>query len=187
MSWLKKLFSKKCSAQSPAAEQKILPPVPEEKPNPKWQAVYDAAASLHIFKEVNERHLREDGYRQLLEMLSAKYHCFDITNETNPQWKEAYNQLCITGAYEHWVGHDETISEEIQMRFERLTNCEEPEAWSAESEWPCEGQYQYLDESVDKGDNWNYHMMSHKAWALKKPFGLPGVWSFEYKTVHDRG
>lgn len=160
----------------------------KEKPKAKWQAVYDAAASLHIFKEVNERYLQGDGYKKIIEVLSEKYHSLDIVDRTNPQWKESSRELSITGAYEEWVGHDDTRSESIEMKFKRLHPWEwdEPPEWSAESDWPCEGEFQYLDESKNKGNNWNYSTMRHKAWMLKAPFGLPGVWSFEYISKSDR-
>ena len=167
-------------------ERKLTPP--KEKPKAKWQVVYDAAASLHIFKEVNERHLQGDGYKKLIEVLSEKYHSLDIVDHTNPQWKESSRELSITGAYEHWVGHDDTLSESIEMKFKRLHPWEwdEPSEWSAGSEWPCEGEFQYLNEAKNEGDNWNYSTMTHKAWMLKAPFGLPGVWCFEYIAKRDR-
>lgn len=162
--------------------------LPKEKPKAKWQVVYDAAAALHIFREVNEQHLHGDGYKKLIEVLSEKYHALDIVDHTNPQWKESSRELSITGMYEHWVGHDDTLSESIEMKFKRLHPWEwdEPSEWSAESEWPCEGEFQYLNDSKNEGDNWNYSTMTHKAWLLKAPFGLPGVWSFEYISKHDR-
>ena len=154
----------------------------------KWQSVYDAASSLHIFKEVNEQYLQEDGYQKLLQILSEKYHSLDIVDHTNPQWWESSRELRITGAYEHWVGHDDTLSERIVMKFKRLYPWEwdEPSEWGAEGEWPCEGVVQYINESKNEGDSWSYSVMSHKAWMLKAPFGLPGVWSFEYISKHDR-
>lgn len=164
------------------------PTQPEEVPKAKWQAVYDAAASLHIFKEVNKQYLQSEGYQNLIKLLSEKYHSLDIVDQTNPQWKESSGELSITGAYEHWVGHDDTLSESIEMKFKRLQPWEwdEPSEWSTESEWPCDGEFQYTDESKNEGDNWSYSIMSHKAWMLKNPFGLPGVWSFEYLLKRDR-
>lgn len=172
--------------RKPFVEKK--PTHPEKKPKAKWQAVYDAAASLHIFKEVNERYLQCDGYQKLIEILSEKYHSLDIVEHTDPHWKESSQELSITGAYEHWVGHDETLSESIEMKLRRLHPWEwdEPSEWSTESEWPCEGEFQYLNESKNEGDNWNYSTMTHKAWMLKAPLGLPGVWSFEYISKRDR-
>ena len=94
----------------------------------------------------------------------------------------------ITGRYEAWVGHDDTITGHIEMKFRRLPPWEwdEPVQWSAESEWPCEGEFQDINESKDQGDSWSYSIMTHKAWMLKAPFGLPGVWSFEYISKSDR-
>lgn len=172
--------------RQPLVEKKPTPP--EKKTKAKWQAVYDAAASLHIFKEVNERHMQGDGYQKLIAILSEKYHSLDISDHTDPQWKESSRELSITGAYEHWVGHDETLSESIEMKFRRLHPWEwdDPSEWTSESDFPCEGAYQYLNRSKNEGDNWNYSVMSHKAWLLKEPFGLPGVWSFEYISKRDR-
>ena len=166
--------------KKPSQQEKIL--------KAKWQSVYDAASSLHIFKEVNEQYLQEDGYQKLLQILSEKYHSLDIVDHTNPQWWESSRELRITGAYEHWVGHDDTLSERIEMKIKRLYPWEwdEPSEWGAESEWPCEGVVQYINESKNEGDSWSYSVMSHKAWMLKAPFGLPGVWSFEYISKHDR-
>lgn len=171
------MFSKNCKPELSAETQKA-----------KWQSVYDAASSLRIFKEVNEQYLHEDGYQKLLQMLSEKYHSLDIVDHTNPQWWESSRELRITGAYEHWVGHDDTLSESIEMKFKRLYPWEwdEPSEWGAESEWPCEGEVQCINESKNEGDSWSYSVMSHKAWMLKAPFGLPGVWSFEYISKHDR-
>ena len=172
--------------RKPLTEKK--PTHAEEKPKAKWQAVYDAAASLHIFEEVNERYLLGDGYQKLIELLSEKYHSLDTVGYTNPQWKESSRELSITGEYEHWVWHDESLSGSIEMKFRRLYPWEwdEPSEWSTESEWPCEGEFQYLNESKNEGNNWNYSAMTHEAWMIKAPFGLPGVWSFEYIWKRDR-
>ena len=172
--------------RKPIAETNPAPPT--EIPKTRWQVVCDGAASLHIFKEVNEQYLQDDGYRKLLRILSEKYTFLDKTVCTNPQWKESSRQLSITGRYEAWVGHDDTITEHIEMKFRRLQPWEwdEPAQWSAESEWPCEGECQYINESKDEGDRWSYSIMTHKAWMLKAPFGLPGVWSFEYISKSDR-
>ncbi len=196
MSWLKDWFSKKQRKQASEVDEKFRKPLnekqpaqPEEVPKAKWQAVYDAAASLHIFKEVNERYLQGDAYQKLLELLSDKYHQLDRLIDTNPKWEESPRALCITGKYYAWTFHDESITDTIEMKFERLRKDEwdEPEGWSVESDWPCTGQYQYLSEHKDTGNHWNYDRMTHNAWLLKEPFGLPGVWSFEYKTTNSKG
>lgn len=171
------MYSKNCKHESAA-----------ETAKEKWQSVHDAASSLHIFKEVNEQHMEENGYQKLIQVLSEKYHGLDIVDHTNPKWWESARELRITGAYEHWVGHDDTLSESIEMKFKRLYPWEwdEPSEWSTESEWPCEGEFQYLNVSKNEGDNWSYSVMSHKAWMLKAPFGLPGIWSFEYLFKRER-
>ena len=151
---------------------------------PKWQAVYDAAGSLRTFRAANARHMQDDGYRQLLELLSKKYSAYDIKDA---QWKESFQMLSVAGSYEHWVGHDETISKSLEMRFEKLSHWQEPEEWSTESDWPCRGAHQYLDEYKETGDHWNYTFTGRDAWLLKEPFGLPGVWSFGYEVKGSKG
>ena len=112
---------------------------------------------------------------------------WDPTLHTSYQWKEKASSLKLLGTYEAWVGHDETISEKICVSFDKLIQPEGlPEAWQTESKWPCDGQYQFLDKSVEKGDDWNYYVSVHKAWLLKNPYGLPGVWCLEYEITKVR-
>lgn len=174
------------SFRIPVSEKKPTPPA--EAPKPKWQSVYDAAASLHIFKKTYDRYLQEDGYRKLIELLSEKYHNLDIVDQTNPKWEESDRELRITGSYEHWVGHDDTSSEYTEIKFRRLNRWELDDTivWSTESEWPCQGEYQYIDRTKREGDSWNYSITIYKVWQLKSPFGLPGIWNFECIYTADR-
>ena len=158
---------------------------PEKKEAPRWQPVLAAALTLSVFRRANSE-LEADAYLKLLSLLSEQYWQIGRLIDTEPKWSETPSQLRITGAYEHWVGHDETISQRIEMTFERLSGWDEPVEWQSSQMWSCEGEYPYLDESESWGDTWNYYAMSHKAWLLKKPFGLHGVWSFAYRYTNQR-
>ena len=106
--------------------------------------------------------------------------------ETDTRWSESAIMISLYDEDSHWVGHDDTVTESIELKLERLSKWDEPSEWTSESDLPCEGAYQYLNKSKNEGDSWSYSVMSHKAWLLKAPFGLPGVWSFEYISKHDR-
>lgn len=142
---------------------------------------------MWVFRSANKEIMNEEVYQAIIskfqEMRDKE---IGKGGETDTRWSESAFMISLYDEDSHWVGHDDTVTETVELRFERLSRWDEPEVWSSESEWPCEGQYQYLNESVNKGDSWSYLVMSRKGWLLKKPFGLPGVWSFEYMSKSDR-
>jgi len=110
---------------------------------------------------------------------------------TQPEWKESATMVSLSETYEAWVGHEDTITDSIHLTFSKicigLTNV----PWIKESEWPCSGQALIFDKSHSKrGDNpWDhgyYSCITHKAWLLNEPYGMPGLWRFEYYSSSSR-
>lgn len=155
-----------------------------EKPKPVYIRTPE---QLWVFHSANRSIMSDEVYKAILaKFKDMRDKVLGKGGETDARWSESATMISLFDEDSHWVGHDDTVTETVELRFERLSRWDEPEVWSSESEWPCEGQYQYLNESVNKGDSWSYLVMSRKGWLLKKPFGLPGVWSFEYMSKSDR-
>lgn len=170
----------------PAPVKKPDPPVQKEAPKPKWQPIYDGAKSLYVFRKANESILQEGVYQQILELMSEKY-CQSLSSiDDDPTWEASASMLHVSGKWSHWVGHDDTLTETVDIKFERLTHWDEPAAWDAEHDLPCEKMSLILDNPISQGDNWSYFLQTHKVWLIQAPFGLPGVWRLEYKSTDSR-
>lgn len=109
---------------------------------------------------------------------------------TKPMWEESTTKISLSDTWEHWVGHDDTLSESIGLSFSKVWVNVDNVPWTTESEWPCSGQALVFDKSrsSDSDDPWDSHYsyVTHKAWLLKEPYGLPGLWRFEYKSSKSR-
>lgn len=156
----------------------------QEKPKPVFIRTPD---QLWVFRSANNSILSEEVYQAIISKFQEmRDKVIGKGGETDTRWSESAIMISLYDEDSHWVGHDDTVYESIELKLERLSKWEEPSEWTAESDLPCEGAYQYLNKSKNEGDSWSYSVMSHKAWLLKAPFGLPGVWSFEYISKHDR-
>lgn len=110
---------------------------------------------------------------------------------TQPEWKESATIISLSETYEAWVGHEDTITKSIQLTFSKVCIDVKNVPWVEESEWPCSGHALVFDKSHSKcGNNpWDYGYYScvtHKAWLLKDPYGMPGLWRFEYYSSSSR-
>lgn len=155
-----------------------------EKPKPVYIRTPEQLCAFH---NANRTIMSDEVYKAILaKFKDMRDKVLGKGGKTDARWSESATMISLFDEDSHWVGHDDTVTDTVELKFERLSRWDEPEVWSSESEWPCEGQYQYLNESVNKGDSWSYLVMSRKGWLLRKPFGLPGVWSFEYMSKSDR-
>lgn len=110
---------------------------------------------------------------------------------THPEWKESATIISLSETYEAWVGHEDTITDSIQLTFSKVYIGLKNVPWITESEWPCSGQALVFDKShSQRGDNpWDYcyySCVTHKAWLLNEPYGMPGMWRFEYYSSKSR-
>lgn len=109
---------------------------------------------------------------------------------THPEWKKSATMISLSETYKIWIGHEDTESESIQLTFSKVCMGIENVPWSTESEWPCSGQALIFDKSYSKGDDnsWDSHYScaTHKAWLLNEPYGMPGLWRFEYYSSNSR-
>ena len=113
-----------------------------------------------------------------------------ISGSENQKWTETTTQIVLSDKWEHWVGHDDTISKTIKLTFSKVWMRVENVPWTTESDWPCSGQALLFDKSKSSGsdDPWDSHYWceTHKAWLLKEPYGLPGLWRIDYQTSNSR-
>ena len=109
---------------------------------------------------------------------------------TKPIWEESTTNISLSDTWEHWVGHDDTLSKSIELSFSKVWMNVNNVPWATESEWPCSGQALIFDKSrssdLDAPWDSHYSYVTHKAWLLKEPYGLPGLWRFEYKSSNCR-
>ncbi len=109
---------------------------------------------------------------------------------TKPIWEESATKISLADKWEHWVGHDDTLYESISLSFSKVWTNVENVPWVTESEWPCRGQALIFDKSWPRESEevWDQHytFVTHKAWLLKEPYGLPGLWRFEYQSQYRR-
>lgn len=150
----------------------------QNKPKPVYIRTPE---QLWIFRSANKEIMDEEVYQAIISKFQEiRDKVMGKGGETDVRWSESATMISLYDKDSHWVGHDDTVTESIELKLEHLSKWEEPSDWTSASDLPCEGAYQYLNESQNKGNNWSYSIMSHKAWLLKAPFGLPGVWRFEY-------
>ena len=146
-----------------------------------------APEQLWVFRSANKEIMNEEVYQAIISKFQEmRDKVIGKGGETDTRWSESAIMISLYDEDFHWVGHDDTETKSIELKLERLSKWEEPSEWTSESDLPCKGAYQYLNKSKNEGDSWSYSIMSHKAWLLKSPFGLPGVWSFEYISKRDR-
>ena len=140
-----------------------------------------APEQLWVFRSANKEIMNEEVYQAIIskfqEMRDKE---IGKGGETDTRWSESAFMISLYDEASYPVGHDDTITNSIELKLERLSKWDEPSEWTSESDLPCEGAYQY------QGGRWSHTDMSHKAWLLKAPFGLPGVWSFEYMSESDQ-
>lgn len=111
-------------------------------------------------------------------------------NSPSPKWIKSETNISLSDEWESWVGHDDTISEYINLTFSKVWQRIDNVPWNTESEWPCSGQALLFDKSWSHGSDepWDSHYSyeNHKAWLLKEPYGIPGIWRFEYRASESR-
>ena len=108
-------------------------------------------------------------------------------HKNEPNWTKSETEISLSDTLEQWVGHDETITTSIRLSFSKVWARIENVPWSIESEWPCSSQALIFSKPWSKESATGlYSYGTHKAWLLKEPYGMPGLWRFEYYSSESR-
>lgn len=145
--------------------------------------IVHTSQQLHIFRCAYSAILDESAYQDILarfqKMRNFALACY--RGEADGRWSESANMISLVDECSHWVGHDDTLYTSIELSFSREEAAIDNVEWSADSDWPCSGQYLLFDKSFSENNSpWDYNHVTHKTWLLKEPYGLPGIWRFEY-------
>lgn len=135
----------------------------------------------------NNSVISKDAYVDIINRFSLMHDKhIGHNNSPNPNWIRGETRVFLSDEWEHWVGHDDTIEKTIKLTFSKAKTVVSNVEWSTESEWPCSGEALLFDKSWSKEPEaiWDssYSYVTHKAWLLKEPFGLSGIWQFEYEA-----
>ncbi len=144
---------------------------------------------LNVFRNANKEWLTEESYNEILKRFIKIWdlHIYRENMYLDIEWSETENGLELFHDKEEPGGfHDEMYYDSIKIVFERKFDLNEEPEWKESSDWPCEGEVLVKNEFINTEHivGWNAH--EEKSWLLKKPYGLPGIWVFEYKNSSER-
>ena len=140
----------------------------------KTESTHADKAKADSWKISKEAH--DDIVKRFLQM-NDKH--IGSRNSSSIQWTKSETIISLSNKWEHWVGHDDTISKDIDIAFSKVWQRIDNVPWNAESEWPCNGQALLFDKSWSNESDapWDSHYSyeNHKAWLLKEPYGMHGI------------
>ena len=114
----------------------------QEKPKPVFIRTPD---QLWVFRSANSSILSEEVYQAIISKFQEiRDKVIGKGGKTDVRWSESAIMISLYDEDSHWVGHDDTVTESIELKLERLSKWEEPSEWTLESDLPCKGAYLYL-------------------------------------------
>ena len=130
--------------------------------------------------------ISKEAHDDIVKRFSQMYaQVFYRKNE--PNWTTSETSISLSDSLDEWGGHDETITTSIRLTFSKEWTRIENIPWETESEWPCSGQALIFSKPWSEDSAIGlYSYGTHKAWLLKEPYGMPGLWRFEYYSSSSR-
>ena len=102
----------------------VVPAKPEVNAQPVFIRTPD---QLWVFHSANSNILSEEVYQAIISKFQElRDKVIGKGGETDVRWSESAIMISLYDEDSHWVGHDDTVTESIELKLERLSKWEEP-------------------------------------------------------------